>query len=198
MGIGFGWLDAIIIVLALICLVISYKLGIIRVILLALLLYAAVIVSAQYGDDFTRFLMSTFSFLGNESLATLVANVAIYVGAIVLAFIVSVVIQAVLKIVLLGWIDKLGGIVLGVGLAVVAFSALLITIVSSDFNVLGISCDLISRSISTSYIFHNVFTPIWNGTGFLHGILPQELVVDRIDLIVEGNGVATGLCPSSN
>jgi len=87
------------------------KWGLVQSILNFVAVYVAMLVGAQFADGLVARVTDNVE---NESVATAIGYVVIFLGVFIVAQIVSKIIRAMLTIIFLGWVDKLGGVVVGV------------------------------------------------------------------------------------
>lgn len=116
-----SWLDIVIIVIIGIAAFTGLKTGIIK----AVLTLAGVIVGVILAGRFYAALAEQLTFIPQETLARVVAFVIILVGVILVASIIAGVLKWLASIVLLGWVNRLGGALLGVIMGGIFCGALL-------------------------------------------------------------------------
>jgi len=87
------------------------KWGLLQSILNFVSVYVAMLVGAQFADGLVARVTDNVE---NESVATAIGYVVIFLGVFIVAQIVVKSIRAMLTIIFLGWVDKLGGVVVGV------------------------------------------------------------------------------------
>lgn len=87
------------------------KWGLVQSVLNFVAVYIAMLVGAQFADGLVARVTDDVQ---NESVATAIGYVVIFLGVFIIAQIVGKIIRAMLTIVFLGWVDKLGGVVVGV------------------------------------------------------------------------------------
>ena len=104
----FDWvLVAVFVVSALL----GLKWGLVQSILNFVAIYVAMLVGAQIADGLVARVTDDVQ---NESVATAIGYVVIFLGVFIIAQIVGRIIRPMLTIIFLGWVDKLGGVVVGV------------------------------------------------------------------------------------
>jgi membrane protein required for colicin V production len=138
-----SWLDIAIIVIIGLTIFAGLKIGIIK----AVLTLAGVIVGVILAGRFYAALAEQLTFIPQETLARVVAFAIILVGVILVASIIAGVIKWLASIVLLGWVNRLGGALLGVIMGGIFCGALLA--IWTKF--LGIS-DLIAESALANFL----------------------------------------------
>lgn len=87
------------------------KWGLVQSILNFIAVYVAMLVSAQIADGLVARVTDNVQ---NESIATAIGYVVIFLSVFIIAQIVGKIIRPMLTIIFLGWVDKLGGVVVGV------------------------------------------------------------------------------------
>ena len=103
----FDWvLVAVFVVSALL----GLKWGLVQSILNFVAIYVAMLVGAQIADGLVARVTDDVQ---NESVATAIGYVVIFLGVFIIAQIVGRIIRPMLTIIFLGWVDKLGGVVVG-------------------------------------------------------------------------------------
>ena len=118
-----NWLDIVIIVAIAIPTFIGLRAGIIK---LALSL-AGVIVGVVLAGHYYVPLSSRLSFITDENMAKIAAFVIIMIGVLVIAGVIAGLLKWVTSIVMLGWLNSLGGAVFGLLLGAIFCGALLAT-----------------------------------------------------------------------
>jgi membrane protein required for colicin V production len=116
-----GWLDLVIIVLVAISTFIGLRIGIIK----AVLSLVGVIVGVILAGRFYTALAGGLTFIPQETLARIVAFAIILVGVMLVAGVLASVLKWLASIVMLGWVNRLGGAFLGLVLGAIFCSALL-------------------------------------------------------------------------
>jgi membrane protein required for colicin V production len=87
------------------------KWGLVQSVLNFIAVYAAMLVGAQVADGLVAHVTDDVQ---NESVATAIGYVVIFLSVFIIAQIVGKIIRPMLTIIFLGWVDKLGGVVVGV------------------------------------------------------------------------------------
>ena len=87
------------------------KWGLVQSILNFIAVYVAMLVGAQVADGLVAHVTDDVQ---NESVATAIGYVVIFLSVFIIAQIVGKIIRPMLTIIFLGWVDKLGGVVVGV------------------------------------------------------------------------------------
>ncbi len=87
------------------------KWGLVQSVLNLVAVYVAMLVGAQFADGLVERFTDDIE---NESVTTAIGYVVIFLGVFIVAQIVGKTIRAMLTVVFLGWVDRLGGVVFGV------------------------------------------------------------------------------------
>ena len=116
-----NWLDLVILVLIAIPTLIGLKIGIIK----AVLSLAGVIVGVILAGRFYVALAEQLTFIPQESLAKIVAFAIIFFVVMIIAGVLASVLKWLASIVMLGWVNRLGGAVFGLVLGAIFCSTLL-------------------------------------------------------------------------
>ncbi len=125
-----NWLDIVILILIVIPTLIGLKIGIIK----ALFTVAGIIVGIVLAGRFSESLGGSLTFISDPGWARIAAFAIILIGVMVIASVLAAVLKKVVSAVLLGWVNRLGGAVLGFILGFFFCGALL----SMWVNFLGI------------------------------------------------------------
>ena len=143
-----NWLDIVIIVVSGIIGFIGYRMGVLKVVALVVGVVLGVVLGSRFNDEVADFLSRWIDSPGTAKIA---AYAAILVLGLLAAILVASLMRKVLSLLLLGWLDKLLGLALGVFVAFVLFSALLSF--ASDLSVMGIvGADIIKGSTLGSFL----------------------------------------------
>jgi membrane protein required for colicin V production len=118
-----NWFDFVILAILAVGAFHGLKSGLIGASLTAVGVVLGVFLAGQLSDDVGALLTDSIS---NDTLVTVTSYAIIFVAVMVGAWIVKRILRTVISILFLGWVDKLGGLALGV-LAGAAISGALIT-----------------------------------------------------------------------
>jgi membrane protein required for colicin V production len=121
-----NWLDIVI----LIALVVPAFLGLRQGIIKAAMSLAGVIVGAVLASNFSEELGGVLTFISNPDVASIAGYVIILVVVMAIAAVLAKVIKFTVKMVMLGWVDRLGGAVFGFLVGAIFMGALLAVIVN--------------------------------------------------------------------
>jgi len=152
-----NWLDIALVILLLIPAFIGLKAGIIKI----LLTVAGVIVGVVLAGRLSGPLGERLTFISSPGTAKVVAFVFILVAVVVLAAVAAFLLRKVVSAILLGWVDKLVGAVLGLLLGAIFWGAILTMWV----NFLGPG-DTITGSALAGFLL--------DGFPIVLGLLPAE------------------------
>ena len=116
-----NWLDIVILVLIAIPTLIGLRVGIIKTVLSL----AGVIVGVILAGQFHTALAEQLTFIAQANLANIAAFAIILIGVMVIASVLASLLKWVVSVVLLGWVNRLGGAVFGFLLGAIFCGALL-------------------------------------------------------------------------
>ena len=104
-----SWLDIVIIVILIIPTFMGFKAGIVKMLFSIAGIIVGIILAGQFSDS----LAGVLPFIADPGWAKVAAFVIILVVVMVIAAVLAAVIKWALSAVLLGWVNRLGGAVLG-------------------------------------------------------------------------------------
>ena len=116
-----NWLDIVIIVGLIISVFSGMQQGLIKI----AFALAGGIIGVVLAGHYSEGLADQLSFISDPGIAGTVAFVIIIIATIVVAIILGTIVKKIIHIVLLGWLDKLGGGVIGLLAGVIFIGALL-------------------------------------------------------------------------
>ncbi len=152
-----NWLDIVILILIVIPTLMGLKIGIIK----TLLTVAGIIVGVVLAGRFSESLGGALTFISDPGWANVAGFAIILVAVMIIASVLARVIKNILSAVLLGWVNRLGGAVLGFILGFFFCGALL----SMWVNFLGIGAT-VSDSVLANFLL--------DGFPVILGLLPSE------------------------
>jgi membrane protein required for colicin V production len=129
-----NWLDIVI----LIYLAVSVISGLVQGLIRTVLSIVGVIVGIFLASHFYIQLGNALTFISNKDTANIVAFIIILLAVMIVAAIIAWLLKSIIKAIKLGWVDKLGGAVLGLilgALSVSAFLAIIVKYTSASFIV---------------------------------------------------------------
>lgn len=103
-------LDWVLIAVFIVGALLGLKWGLVQSVLNFVAVYVAMLVGAQFADGLVERFTDDIE---NESVTTAIGYVVIFLGVFIIAQIVGKIIRAMLTMVFLGWVDKLGGVLVG-------------------------------------------------------------------------------------
>ena len=116
-----SWLDIIILVLIVVPTLIGLKIGIIKAVLSVLGIILGVILAGRFYVSLSK----SLTFISDPGIAKVVAFAIILIGMMIIATVLASVIKRIISTVLLGWVNRLGGAILGFVLGAIFCGALL-------------------------------------------------------------------------
>jgi membrane protein required for colicin V production len=120
-----NWLDIVILIIMGISVFSGLKQGLVTSVLSLL----GFIVGIVLASNFYKQLGNAMGFISNDNVANIVAFIIIFAVVMVIAAIAAGLIKTILKAVMLGWVDHLGGAFFGLVASVLTISALLAILV---------------------------------------------------------------------
>jgi membrane protein required for colicin V production len=152
-----NWLDIIIIVLLAVPAFIGLKAGIIKALFTAAGVIVGVVLAGRLSDSFA----GALTFISDPGTAKVVAFVIILIAVLIVATVAAKLVKWAVSAVLLGWVNHLGGAILGLVLGMIFCGAVLTMWV----NYLGIS-SVVEESVLAGVLL--------NGFPIVLGLLPAE------------------------
>ncbi len=116
-----NWLDIVILVAIAIATFLGMRIGIIK----AALTLAGIIVGVILAGRYYLPLSQQLSFIPQASIAKVVAFAVILIGVMIIAAVLAVLLKWAASVMMLGWVNRLGGAVFGLMLGAIFCSALL-------------------------------------------------------------------------
>jgi membrane protein required for colicin V production len=116
-----NWLDIVIIVVVFIGAFIGLWKGLISIVASLVGLIVGIILAGHFYDDLAPHL----TLIPNEVLANIVAFLIILLGVMIVATIIAHLLKVAISAIMLGWINRIGGAIFGVVLALLMCSAVL-------------------------------------------------------------------------
>ncbi len=118
-----NWLDVVIIAILIISTILGLRTGIIKAVLSLAGLIIGVILAGRYYAP----LAEQLAFIPQAGVAKIVAFVIILIGVMVIAGVLASLLKWAASIVMLGWVNRLGGAIFGLVLGAIFCGALLAT-----------------------------------------------------------------------
>ena len=82
------------------------------------------IIGIMLASHFYKQLGNILTFISNKNWANIVAFIIILVAVMVIAAIIGMILRSIIKGIMLGWVDKVGGAVIGLFLGALSISAI--------------------------------------------------------------------------
>jgi len=152
-----NWFDIVIIIALAISVVSGIKAGIIKV----LFTLAGGIIGVVLAGRYSEGLADKLTFISDSSIAGIVAFAIILIAVMIVAMVLAFVIKKIASVVLLGWVDKLGGAVIGLIAGAIFCGALLAMWLKFQGD-----NDIITGSALASFLIDKF--------GIVLGLLPSE------------------------
>jgi membrane protein required for colicin V production len=152
-----NWLDIVIIVGLVISLLIGLKMGLIHVLFLLVGVIVGVILAGQYSGS----LAAKLTIIPDAGIAGIVAFIIIMVATLLVAMLLAFIIRKIFKAALLGWLDRVGGAVLGVLMGAIFIGAILAMWLRFVGNVDAITGSALAKFLVDKF-------------GIVLGLLPSE------------------------
>jgi len=152
-----NWLDIVIIILFLIFAISGIVSGLIKSLFSLIGLIVGIILAGKYYVTLSGHL----SFISNESASLIAAYAIIFLAITILAAILGIILTKLVSVIMLGWINRLGGAILGIVLGAFFIAALLALWV--NFSNPG---SAVSNSKIASFLL--------NGVPIILALLPSE------------------------
>ena len=150
-----NWLDIVIIILLVGSVIMGLRAGFIKV----LFVLAGVIIGVVLAGQYSGSLAAKLSFISDIGIAGIIAFLIILIGTLIVALVLAFIVERLAHWVLLGWLDNLGGAVLGLLLGAIFIGAVL-----AMWLVWEGSTDAISGSVLARFLIDKF--------GIVLGLLP--------------------------
>jgi membrane protein required for colicin V production len=160
-----NWVDAIIIVIALISAYIGYKNGLIRAFFSIVGLIVGVVVAGQWSDS----LADKFS-PGGALWASVLSFALIVIVILIIANIAGLIVKRFLKFMLMGWVDGLGGMLLGLFVGALLVAAVLTAVVNWEWLQHAGTLSSVQKTIDDSPLANLLMEKF----ALLRGLLPAD------------------------
>ncbi|MCI0768674.1 MAG: CvpA family protein [Chloroflexi bacterium] len=127
-----NWLDGAVMAAAVVMGLLGLKLGLLRAVFMAGGVVAAVILAAQISEPLAAWLTEN---VRSESLASVIAYGVVFTVVVAVAWFAGWFVGRVMRLLFLGWVDSIGGALLGVGAGLLAGGALIAVLARFAFMV---------------------------------------------------------------
>jgi len=164
------WIDIVIIVIALLGAYVGFKHGLIRTVFTVAGLLAGVAIAGQYSDGLAEKLSPS-----GAQWAEIISFILILAIVVIAANIIGKVVRMFFKIMLMGWLDALGGIVIGLLVGALVVAAILTVVLKWQHGQPSGDESAIVEAISDSPLA----TLLIDNFRLLLGLLPGEFDVVR-------------------
>lgn len=121
-----NWFDIVLLVIMGTSILVGYKVGLLGAFFNVIGLVVGVFLAGHLSDDIAEMLTDSVS---NDTVATVIGYAVIVIGTFIAAQTIRGIIKRILNMVFLGWIDSVGGLLLGLAAGVVLIGALLTVVV---------------------------------------------------------------------
>lgn len=125
-----NWLDVLILIFMIIMIITGLRRGLIKTIIPMIGIILAVVLAGQFYDSVGSWLSH---WLKSESQANIVGFAIIFILVMIVALVVASLLNKLFSMILLGWIDKLGGAFLGFIIGALICGAILTIITKYHF-----------------------------------------------------------------
>jgi len=139
-----NWVDIVIIIYLILSVISGLAQGLIRSVLSIIGLIVGIILASHFYKQ----LGDILSFISNKNAADIVAFVIILLVVMGIAALIALILRSIIKGIMLGWIDRLGGAVFGLILGALSVSAFLAIIVKYT------SSSLITNSLLAGFFLN--------------------------------------------
>lgn len=167
-----NWLDIFIIVLVVGGGFMGWRNGLIRLAVTVAGGLVGVFLAGQLYDDFAP----AMAFTDNAAFQKVAAFAAVFLAVLVAAWVVGWLLRTVLRALMLGFVDNIGGLAVGVVGGAIAAGAII-----AAFGSLPVA------SLQTAVEGSTLAEPVVNATSFVRGLLPSEFdavrtLLDRVPI----------------
>ena len=116
-----NWVDIVIIIYLGLSIITGFMEGLIRTVLSIV----GLIIGILLASHFYKQLGNILTFISNKNWANITAFIIILVGVMIIAAIIGLILRSIIKAIMLGWVDKVGGAAIGLILGALSISAIL-------------------------------------------------------------------------
>lgn len=158
-GAYMNWLDIVFLIILVLAAFNGWRTGLVR----SLLMLGGVIGGAYLAGRFSPQVRDALTFIGDPSVATVVAFVVIFGATLLAAWLVGLLARNLVHAVLLGWLDSLGGLVFGAFTSALFLTALIVALGSHP---IGPVPHILKGSATARWLADNM--------PFVMGMMPEE------------------------
>ena len=166
-----NWLDIIILVIAGIAALIGWRIGLIRAVTSLVGIIVAIVLASQFFKEVAPLFEGV---LDSENGANILGFLLIFVAVLIVTAVASTFVRSVINMLMLGWVDKGGGLVVGILLSFALMSAVLSVV--DSFPVLSLE-ETVAESTFGSFLVED-FSVVLEAPK----LLPDDLTSDLPDL----------------
>ncbi len=152
-----NWLDIVILVGLVLAAFTGLKAGIMKILFTVVGIIVGIVLAGRYSDS----LAGVLGFINNPDWAKIAAFAIILVAVLIISAILAAILSKLISAILLGWINRLGGAILGIVVGALFWGAIL----SMWVHYLGPS-DAVSHSALARFLLDTF--------PFVLGLLPSE------------------------
>lgn len=142
-----NWLDIVILVVLVISIIAGLSAGLIKVLFTLIGGIIGVVLAGRFSDS----LGSKMTFISSASTAKIVAFIIILLVVMIIAAVLAYIVRKIASAILLGWVDRLGGAVLGLLLGAIFCGALLTMWVKFEGGSAVVTGSAISRFLVNKF-----------------------------------------------
>jgi membrane protein required for colicin V production len=151
-----NWLDIAIIVFLAITAVIGLSKGFVKTISILVGIILGVVLAGRFSGPVADWLSTA---LHNPTQAKMAGFAIIFIAVVIISLIIAALLRKLLSLLLLGWVDRLGGAVAGLVIGGLVCGAILTLI--TEHNFAGIEGTIRDSSLASFFVDHfNIVLPI--------------------------------------
>jgi len=141
-----NWLDVVIIIVVVVAAVLGLRTGLIKTVLSLAGLIVGVILAGRYYVPFSELL----TFIPSATIAKIAAFAIILIGVLIIASVLARLLKWAVSLVLLDWVNRLGGAIFGLVLGAI-FCGALLAIWVKYFGIEGVIAESILANVLLNY-----------------------------------------------
>lgn len=154
-----NWVDIVIIVSVLLSAFMGWRNGVIRWAITLVGAAIGIIVAGRTYESFS----SALTFTDNETFQSAAAYAIVFLAFVIAAWFIARFVKGMMKVLFLGWVDNLAGLVVGAVVGLLGASTLI--------SLMGI---LPSASLQEAVVESSLAEQVVDSTGFVRALLPVE------------------------
>ena len=140
-----NWLDMLIVAILAITMLMGFWRGLISTIFPLVGIILGIVLAGRFYNSLADWL---FSWLGSAGQAKIAGFAIIFIVVLIASMVLAWILRKFLSLLFLGWVDRLGGLVLGLAIGGLVIGALLSLVIKADFPSVG---DAIRDSVLASF-----------------------------------------------